>query len=60
MHKLGELPADVLRDVEVLAREPSTLPVVYYLWLQTGASLMDICRFGSSQGLFEAGESDDD
>lgn len=59
-HKLSDLPPSVLRDVVLLAKQPSTLPVVYYLRLQTGASLMDICRFGSLQGLFEAGEPGDD
>lgn len=59
-HKLGELPVAVLRDVEILAKQPSTLPVVYYLRLQTGASLMEICRFGAFSGLFEAGEPGDD
>ncbi len=59
-HSLSALPADVLRDVETLARQPSTLPVVYYLRLQTGASLMEICRFGASQNLFDAGEPGDE
>jgi hypothetical protein len=53
--KLSDLPPAVLRDVETLAKQPSTLPVVCDLRLQTGASLMEICRFGSSRRLFEAG-----
>lgn len=54
-HTLSDLPAEVLRDVEILAKQPSALPVVFYLRLQTGASLMEILRFGESQRLFDAG-----
>ena len=59
-YNLSDLPPAVLQDVKILAKSPSPLPVVYYLRLQTGASLREIVQFGSSRQMFDAGEPGDD